>query len=80
MSRCLLATFIAASLLHAIPCSAQTGDGSLRGYVKDQQGGVLPGVLVGAGLMIYSHFFGPVGVMRKRSSFGEVTEAVKGAA
>jgi hypothetical protein len=48
MSRCLLATFIAASLLHAIPCSAQTGDGSLRGYVKDQQGGVLPGVSVTA--------------------------------
>jgi TRAP-type C4-dicarboxylate transport system permease large subunit len=30
--------------------------------------------------MIYSHFFGPVGVMRARSSFGEVTDAAKGAA
>lgn len=27
---------------------AQTGDGSLRGYVKDEQGGVLPGVTVTA--------------------------------
>ncbi len=30
--------------------------------------------------MIYSHFFGPVGVMRKRSSFGDVTVAMRGAA
>lgn len=28
--------------------SAQTGDGSLRGYVKDEQGGVLPGVTMTA--------------------------------
>src|SRR5438093_4055542 len=28
--------------------NAQTGDGSLRGYVKDQQGGILPGVTVTA--------------------------------
>jgi hypothetical protein len=48
MCRSLLATLIAASLSVAIPCSAQTGDGSLRGYVKDQQGGVLPGVSVTA--------------------------------
>jgi C4-dicarboxylate transporter, DctM subunit len=54
-----------------------TGNVSIGGLFL---GGVLPGVLVGAGLMIYSHFFGPVGVMRKRSSFGEVAEAVKGAA
>ena len=54
-----------------------TGNVSIGGLFL---GGVLPGVLVGAGLMIYSHFFGPVGVMRKRSSFGEVTEAMKGAA
>jgi len=48
MSRSLLATLLATSLLTAIPCSAQTGDGSLRGYVKDEQGGVLPGVSVTA--------------------------------
>jgi C4-dicarboxylate transporter, DctM subunit len=39
----------------------------------------LPGLLVGIGLMIYSHFFGPIGVMRTRSSLGEVTDAMKGA-
>src|SRR5207249_7442811 len=36
--------------------------------------------LVGLGLMIYSHFFGPIGIMRPRSSLREVTAAVKGAA
>ena len=30
------------------PLHAQTGDGSLRGYVRDDQGGVLPGVAVTA--------------------------------
>ena len=43
-------------------------------------GGVVPGVMVGAGLMIYSHFFGPVGFKRRRSSFGEVSDATKKAA
>ena len=48
MVRSLLATILAASVLTSIPCSAQTGEGSLRGYVKDEQGGVLPGVMVTA--------------------------------
>ena len=38
----------AISLLTATALRAQTGDGSLRGYVKDEQGGVLPGVTVTA--------------------------------
>lgn len=48
MSRFLLVSLFAAWL--AIPTSAfaQTGDGSLRGYVKDEQGAVLPGVTVTA--------------------------------
>jgi len=54
-----------------------TGNVSIGGLFL---GGVVPGVLVGIGLMIYSHFFGPVGIRRRRSSFGEVTDAVKGAA
>src|SRR5438876_6985291 len=45
----LLSAALAASLAFAaLPASAQTGDGSLRGYVKDEQGGVLPGVTVTA--------------------------------
>jgi hypothetical protein len=35
-------------LLAAAPAVAQTGQGSLRGYVKDEQGGALPGVAVSA--------------------------------
>jgi len=54
-----------------------TGNVSIGGLFL---GGVVPGVLVGIGLMIYSHFFGPVGVMRARSSFGEVSDATRGAA
>ncbi len=30
----------------AVPADAQTGAGSLRGYIKDEQGGALPGVTV----------------------------------
>src|SRR5262245_28091708 len=46
MTSRLVASLVAFSVLSAIPAKAQTGDGSLRGYVKDQQGGVLPGVTV----------------------------------
>src|SRR5438874_8263821 len=42
--------------------------------------GVVPGVLVGIGLMIYSHFFGPVGVKRKRATFGQFSRTTKEAA
>jgi hypothetical protein len=35
-------------LLPAVSAMAQTGQGSLRGYVKDDQGGALPGVTVSA--------------------------------
>lgn len=48
MKRFLVASLLALSPLAAHPASAQTGDGSLRGYVKDEQGGVLPGVTVTA--------------------------------
>jgi hypothetical protein len=36
------------SLTFPVPTSAQTGQGSLRGYVRDQQGGALPGVTITA--------------------------------
>jgi hypothetical protein len=47
-STVLLATVLAVVLCATGSASAQTGDGSLRGYVKDDQGGVLPGVTVTA--------------------------------
>jgi C4-dicarboxylate transporter DctM subunit len=54
-----------------------TGNVSIGGLFL---GGVVPGVLVGLGLMIYSFFFGPVGVRKQRSSFGEIGDAAKDAA
>jgi C4-dicarboxylate transporter, DctM subunit len=54
-----------------------TGNVSIAGLFL---GGVVPGVLVGIGLMIYSYFFGPVGVKKQRSSFGQITDAAKAAA
>ena len=54
-----------------------TGNVSIGGLFL---GGVVPGVLVGIGLMIYSHFFGPVGIKRKRATFGAFAMATKEAA
>lgn len=54
-----------------------TGNVSIGGLFL---GGVVPGVLVGIGLMIYSHLFGPVGIRRPRATFGEFSAATKQAA
>ncbi len=48
MSRFLPALLAVALLVPTAPAFAQTGDGSIRGYVKDEQGAVLPGVVVTA--------------------------------
>ena len=45
-----------------------TGNVSIGGLFL---GGVVPGVFVGIGLMIYSYFFGPVGLRHKRATFGK---------
>src|SRR5437870_12304270 len=47
MHRTLLALTLA-TLVSSAPARAQSGAGGLTGYVKDQQGGVLPGVTVTA--------------------------------
>jgi len=54
-----------------------TGNVSIGGLFL---GGVVPGVLVGIGLMIYSFFFGPVGLKHKRATFGQFSTATKEAA
>jgi len=54
-----------------------TGNVSIAGLFL---GGIVPGVLVGIGLMIYSYFFGPVGQMKPRSSFMGLLSAGKDAA
>jgi tripartite ATP-independent transporter DctM subunit len=51
-----------------------TGNVSIGGLFL---AGVVPGVLVGAGLMFYSHFFGPVGLKHKRATFGQIGTATK---
>ena len=48
MSRSVLAALAVAVFIVVASAHAQTGDGSLRGYVKDEQGAVLPGVTVTA--------------------------------
>jgi tripartite ATP-independent transporter DctM subunit len=53
-----------------------TGNVSIGGLFL---AGVVPGVMVGIGLMIYSHFFGPVGVKRRRSTLRELAAAARGA-
>lgn len=73
----------AATMANLIPPSIMavvygaTGNVSIGGLFL---GGVVPGVVVGIGLMIYSHFFGPVGIRRKRATFGTITTAAKSAA
>jgi tripartite ATP-independent transporter DctM subunit len=73
----------AATMANLIPPSIMavvygaTGNVSIGGLFL---GGVVPGVLVGIGLMIYSHFFGPVGHRRQRATFAQFSTAAKEAA
>jgi hypothetical protein len=48
MQRCLGVFFVFGLLLSSVPAAAQSGQGNLNGYVKDEQGGVLPGVTITA--------------------------------
>lgn len=73
----------AATMANLIPPSIMavvygaTGNVSIGGLFL---GGVVPGLLVGMGLMIYSHFFGPVGFKRKRATFQQFSTTAKEAA
>ena len=73
----------AATMANLIPPSIMavvygaTGNVSIGGLFL---GGVVPGLLVGIGLMIYSHFFGPIGFKRKRATLGQFSTATKEAA
>ncbi len=48
MSRSVFASLAVALFVVVASAHAQTGDGSLRGYAKDEQGAVLPGVTMTA--------------------------------
>ena len=73
----------AATMANLIPPSIMaivygaTGNVSIGGLFL---AGVVPGVVVGLGLMVYSHFFGPVGIKRQRATFGEFSTALREAA
>src|SRR5215211_2024342 len=54
-----------------------TGNVSIGGLFL---AGVVPGVLIGIGLMIYSYFWGPVGVLKKRAPLTEIIVAARGSA
>jgi len=43
-------------------------------------GGIVPGLMIGAGLMVYCYFFGPVGFQRPRASLPQLGQAARGAA
>ncbi|MGH6683816.1 MAG: TRAP transporter large permease [Pseudolabrys sp.] len=51
-----------------------TGNVSIGGLFL---GGIVPGVMIGIGLMIYSHFFGPVGMKKPRASLCEFAAAAR---
>src|SRR6185503_19229727 len=48
MKRMIVPLLVVLSLLTATQAAAQGGDGSLRGTVRDSQGGALPGVTITA--------------------------------
>ena len=54
-----------------------TGNVSIGGLFL---AGVVPGVLIGVGLMVYSYIWGPVGVKKKRATLAEVAIAARGSA
>ena len=54
-----------------------TGNVSIGGLFL---AGVVPGVLIGLGLMVYSYFWGPVGIKKQRASFAEIGGAARASA
>ena len=54
-----------------------TGNVSIGGLFL---AGIVPGVLIGIGLMIYSHFFGPVGIRKPRASLCDFADAARASA
>ncbi|HSU44332.1 MAG TPA: TRAP transporter large permease [Casimicrobiaceae bacterium] len=54
-----------------------TGNVSIGGLFL---AGIVPGVLIGVGLMIYSYFWGPVGIKKMRAPLAEVAIAARGSA
>src|SRR5947209_9363916 len=43
-------------------------------------GGIVPGLMIGIGLMLFCYFFGPAGLRRPRATFGQLSGATRAAA
>src|SRR5438445_11131070 len=72
----------ASTMANLIPPSIMAVVYGAAGYVSIGGlflGGVVPGVLIGIGLMVYSYFFGPMGLKKKRATFGEIGRAARSA-
>ena len=54
-----------------------TGNVSIAGLFM---AGIVPGLMIGFGLMLYCYFFGPLGKRRRRATLGEIGGATKDAA
>ena len=73
----------AATIANLIPPSIMavvygaTGNVSIGGLFL---AGIVPGLMVGVGLMIYSFFFGPPGIRRPRATLSQFSDATKAAA
>jgi C4-dicarboxylate transporter DctM subunit len=73
----------ASTMANLIPPSIMAVVYGATGYVSIGGlflGGVVPGVLIGIGLMVYSYFFGPIGTMKPRAKLVEVFVAARGSA
>src|SRR2546427_1932783 len=73
----------ASTMANLIPPSIMAVVYGATGYVSIGGlflGGVVPGVLIGIGLMVYSYFFGPVGTMAKRARLVDIFVAARGSA
>src|SRR5262249_441692 len=73
----------ASTMANLIPPSIMAVVYGATGYVSIGGlflGGVVPGVMIGVGLMIYSYFFGPVGTMKPRARLVDLFVAARGSA
>ncbi len=73
----------ASTMANLIPPSIMAVVYGATGYVSIGGlflAGVVPGVMIGVGLMVYSFFFGPVGKLKKRAKLVDLFVAARGSA
>ena len=73
----------ASTMANLIPPSIMAVVYGATGYVSIGGlflAGVVPGVMIGIGLMVYSYFFGPIGILKSRARLVDVFVAARGSA